>query len=272
MPGPRHHRREALHCCPACAASVLGRPRRRAGRPPPVALGDAARAGRRADPAGGDGGRRARRGAGGHRVAGLPDPRAGPRAAASPRSSPTSPPPRSRPPGEAGRGVARQPGRRHAQRRAASRTASACRHRASATTPTTPPPSSPRAAPTAPGARRAWCARSSTSAGGGRARHPKQPRLGIGDLSRETAAPSPARSSGTQSHQNGLDVDIRLVRRDGARGLGRPLHLRPRAHPGTRRPAGLTGRVARADRPEPRPARPVRRRRCRGRPTTTTCT
>src|SRR5680860_706745 len=26
----RHHRREALHCCPACAASVLGRPRRRA--------------------------------------------------------------------------------------------------------------------------------------------------------------------------------------------------------------------------------------------------
>jgi murein endopeptidase len=46
--------------------------------------------------------------------------------------------------------------------------------------------------------------------------HPKQPPLGIGDLSRETGGAFHGPVVGHQSHQNGLDVDIRLVRRDGA--------------------------------------------------------
>lgn len=46
--------------------------------------------------------------------------------------------------------------------------------------------------------------------------HPAQPRLGIGDLSRETGGAFTGPVVGHASHQNGLDVDIRLVRRDGA--------------------------------------------------------
>jgi Penicillin-insensitive murein endopeptidase len=41
--------------------------------------------------------------------------------------------------------------------------------------------------------------------------YPKQPRLGIGDLSLEGGGPV----GGHLSHENGLDVDIRLVRADG---------------------------------------------------------
>ena len=41
--------------------------------------------------------------------------------------------------------------------------------------------------------------------------HPKQPRLGIGDLSLREGGPV----MGHASHENGLDVDIRLVRADG---------------------------------------------------------
>ena len=52
---------------------------------------------------------------------------------------------------------------------------------------------------------------------------PEAAALGIGDLSRETGGPFTGPVVGHQSHQNGLDVDIRLVRRDGARGgRGRP--------------------------------------------------
>jgi hypothetical protein len=46
--------------------------------------------------------------------------------------------------------------------------------------------------------------------------HPKQPRLGIGDLSQEHGGPFTGPVVGHVSHQNGLDVDIRLVRSDGA--------------------------------------------------------
>lgn len=46
--------------------------------------------------------------------------------------------------------------------------------------------------------------------------HPERPRLGIGDLSRETGGPFTGPVVGHVSHQNGLDVDIRLVRSDGA--------------------------------------------------------
>jgi hypothetical protein len=41
--------------------------------------------------------------------------------------------------------------------------------------------------------------------------HPGQPRLGIGDLALEGGGPA----GGHLSHENGLDVDIRLVRADG---------------------------------------------------------
>jgi len=46
--------------------------------------------------------------------------------------------------------------------------------------------------------------------------HPAQPRLGIGDLSRRAGGRFVGPVVGHASHQNGLDVDIRLVRRDGA--------------------------------------------------------
>jgi hypothetical protein len=49
-------------------------------------------------------------------------------------------------------------------------------------------------------------------------RHPTQPRLGIGDLSRKDGG----RFDGHASHQNGLDVDIRLPRRDGREGPANP--------------------------------------------------
>jgi hypothetical protein len=51
-----------------------------------------------------------------------------------------------------------------------------------------------------------------------RATFPGRPRLGIGDLSRPGGGPFTGPVVGHASHQNGLDVDIRLVRRDGVEG------------------------------------------------------
>lgn len=48
--------------------------------------------------------------------------------------------------------------------------------------------------------------------------HPNQPRLGIGDLSQPDGGYFPGPGVGHASHQNGLDVDIRLPRRDGVEG------------------------------------------------------
>jgi hypothetical protein len=48
--------------------------------------------------------------------------------------------------------------------------------------------------------------------------NPGAPRLGIGDLSLEHGGPFTGPVVGHASHENGLDVDIRLVRRDGAEG------------------------------------------------------
>ncbi len=50
------------------------------------------------------------------------------------------------------------------------------------------------------------------------ATHPNEPRLGIGDLSRPDGGHFPGPVVGHASHQNGLDVDIRLPRRDGVEG------------------------------------------------------
>jgi len=46
--------------------------------------------------------------------------------------------------------------------------------------------------------------------------HPSAPRLGIGDLSQRHGGTFGGPVVGHSSHQNGLDVDIRLVRSDGA--------------------------------------------------------
>jgi hypothetical protein len=51
------------------------------------------------------------------------------------------------------------------------------------------------------------------------ATHPEAPRLGIGDLSLRHGGPF---DSDHASHQNGLDVDIRLPRRDGVEGPATP--------------------------------------------------
>jgi hypothetical protein len=50
------------------------------------------------------------------------------------------------------------------------------------------------------------------------ARHPRGARLGVGDLSRRSGGPFTGPVVGHSSHQNGLDVDIRLPRRDGVEG------------------------------------------------------
>jgi murein endopeptidase len=51
------------------------------------------------------------------------------------------------------------------------------------------------------------------------ATHPAAPRLGIGDIALKGGGPF---TSDHASHQNGLDVDIRLVRRDGVEGQANP--------------------------------------------------
>ncbi len=48
--------------------------------------------------------------------------------------------------------------------------------------------------------------------------HPNEPPLGIGDLSRPSGGPFHGPVVGHSSHQNGLDVDIRLPRRDDVMG------------------------------------------------------
>jgi hypothetical protein len=50
------------------------------------------------------------------------------------------------------------------------------------------------------------------------ATHPKQPRLGVGDLTPDGGG----YAIGHASHENGLDVDIRLPRRDGVEGPADP--------------------------------------------------
>jgi hypothetical protein len=51
---------------------------------------------------------------------------------------------------------------------------------------------------------------------------PNHARLGIGDLSRPEGGPFTGPGVGHASHQNGLDVDIRLPRRDGVEGPATP--------------------------------------------------
>ena len=46
--------------------------------------------------------------------------------------------------------------------------------------------------------------------------HPGAPRLGVGDVAREHGGPFTGPVVGHASHENGLDVDVRLVRSDGS--------------------------------------------------------
>lgn len=214
MHGPRSHRREALHCCPACAASVLGRPRRRrpAGGVPWAWLGLLALVAALVPLAAfeaGDGSGTAF----GAPVAVI---EGGPAVAPAP-STPEVVPDRPASERPADPKVAWRDSVAVGTPNAGSlvngvRLPSAGAGYYTYDPATQRPPG---------GADRTW----------GTARlvhellelgawwskaHPKAPRLGIGDLSREHGGPFTGPVVGHVSHQNGLDVDIRLPRRDGA--------------------------------------------------------
>ena len=208
--GTRHARREALHCCPACAAS-LGRNRRRRSRPQwawVTLLGAAAAL---VPFAAMDGG-------GGPAVAS-----AAPAVVqAAPAKSAPAPQPAERAPGS--------PPQRAARPAVEWRDSHALGTANDGSlvdgvrlpregpgfytyNPATqlPPGGSERTWGTATLVRQiiglgAWWERA----------HPGAPRLGIGDLSLEHGGPFTGPGVGHASHENGLDVDIRLVRRDGS--------------------------------------------------------
>jgi len=216
MAGHRHHRREALHCCPACAASVLGRPRRRRLARPPWAwltlLGVVAALVPLAATEGG-----------GSALA-----QAAIASPVSPILEPAVPvpsvpeivpdqPASEKPPAPTTPAVKWRDSRAVGTPNAG-RLENGVRLPSSGAgyytyNPATqePPGGSDRTWGTARLVHEVidlgeWWART----------HPKRPLLGIGDLSRETGGPFTGPVVGHQSHQNGLDVDIRLVRRDGA--------------------------------------------------------
>ena len=223
MTDHRHHRREALHCCPACAASVLGRPRRRATALRPwlwvTLLGLVAALVPLA----------AMEAGGGPAVA---------QAAIAPPVSPILEPAVPVPPvpeivpdqpaSEKPPAPRTRPVEWHDSRAVGTPNAGSLVNgvRLPATgagyytyNPATqePPGGSDRTWGTSRLVREVidlgrWWA----------ATHPKRPLLGIGDLSRETGGSFTGPVVGHQSHQNGLDVDIRLVRRDGAQAPAGP--------------------------------------------------
>lgn len=214
MGANRHHRREALHCCPACAASVLGRPGPRARSRPAwtwvTLLGIVAALVPLA----------AMDGNGGPAVA-----QAAPiEAADTQRLAPSppiaediptapTPPPTPKRPAVRWRDSLAVGTPNDGRLEKAVRLPAEGRGYYTYNPATQAPPG---------GADRTWgtaaLVREILDLGGWWARtHPSQPPLGIGDLSREHGGPFTGPDVGHQSHQNGLDVDIRLVRRDGAR-------------------------------------------------------
>lgn len=210
MAGTRHHRRDALRCCPACAASVLGGRRRRPGSRPAwtwlTLLGIVAAL---IPLAAMDGG-----GASAVAQAAIP-------ATADVSLEPSPAPVETRPEGPA---VPKPPPPVHWRDSRAIGTPNAGGLENGVRLPvrgagfytynpaTQEPPG---------GSDRTWgtagLVHEIIDLGGWWARtHPKQPRLGIGDLSQEAGGPFTGPVVGHVSHQNGLDVDIRLVRGDGA--------------------------------------------------------
>lgn len=206
----RHRRHEALHCCPACAAS-LGRRRRRGARPQWTWVTLLAVVAALVP------------------VAALESGSGGSTAQAAPAAAPAGPAPA--PP-------ARDPGpdKREAPSSRAARPAVEWRQSLALGSPNAGglqegvrlPAEGPGfysydpATQEAPGGEdRTWgtaaLVREVLDLGvWWEGAHPEQPRLGVGDLSRRHGGPFTGPVVGHASHQNGTDVDIRLVRRDGA--------------------------------------------------------
>ncbi len=216
MSASRHHRREALHCCAACAASVQGRPRQRAGAHRPwlwvtllalvaALIPLAAMEG---------GGPALAQAAIASPVSPILEPAPVPPVAEIVPDQPAS----EKPPAPKAPPVEWRDSRAVGTPNAGS-LVNGVRLPASGVgyytyNPATqqPPGGADRTWGTARLVREVidlgrWWART----------HPTQPPLGIGDLSRESGGAFHGPVVGHQSHQNGLDVDIRLVRRDGAR-------------------------------------------------------
>ncbi|WP_217913735.1 penicillin-insensitive murein endopeptidase [Miltoncostaea marina] len=207
--GSRRHRREALSCCPACAASLGRRRRRRGGRPqwawvtllalvaalvPVAALQE---------------------GSGPSVAQAAPAPVARPAAPA--------PEPAPRPRREAPASRAARPAVEWRESLALGTPNAGALHNAVRLPAEGPGYYTYDPATQRPpgGAERTWgtaaLVRQVMDLGvWWEATHPEQPRLGVGDLSRPGGGPFTGPVVGHASHQNGLDVDIRLVRRDGA--------------------------------------------------------
>jgi hypothetical protein len=214
----RSLRREALHCCPACAASIgaRARSRRRTGRGPWTWLALLAVVAALVPVAAMDEGGQA---AVAH-AASAPAPEPTPAPAPRPRREPA--PPSSAPePAATPREVRPRVEWRDSRALGTPNGGSlqnAVRLPDAAPGYYTYDPATQRPPG---GADRTWgtslLVREVLDLGGWWARtHPVQPRLGIGDLSRQSGGPFTGPVVGHASHQNGLDVDIRLVRRDGA--------------------------------------------------------
>lgn len=215
MTGPRHHRREALHCCPACAASVLGRPQgRRTAQRPWLWVTLLALVAALIPLAAMEGGEPAvAQAAIASPVSPILEPAPVPPVAEIIPDQPAS----ERPPAPKAPAVEWRDSRAVGTPNAGS-LENGVRLPASGVGYYTYNPATQQAPG---GADRTWgtarLVRELIDLGRWWARtHPKQPPLGIGDLSRPSGGAFHGPVVGHQSHQNGLDVDIRLVRRDGA--------------------------------------------------------
>ena len=200
-----HHRREALHCCPACAASLGRRRRRRGSRPPWVWVILLALVAALVPIAALESG-------------------SGPSIAQAAQADGPAPAP-----------PAREPRKREAPSSRAARPAVEWRESHALGTPNAGalqdavrlPVEGPGyytynpATQSPPGGEdRTWgtaaLVRQVLDLGvWWEGTHAGRPRLGIGDLSRRSGGPFTGPVVGHASHQNGTDVDIRLVRRDG---------------------------------------------------------
>ncbi|WP_217923214.1 penicillin-insensitive murein endopeptidase [Miltoncostaea oceani] len=205
----RHRRREALHCCPACAASLGRRRRRDRGRPPFAWLGLLAVVAALVPVAAMDGG-------GGASVAlaapspVIPDAPPAPVPARAPdEPAPSSRP--ARPPVEWRESLALGTPNGGALRDAVRLPSEGPGYYTYNPATQSPPGGSDRTWGTAAVVRQVidlgvWW----------EATQPGRARLGIGDLSRRDGGSFTGPVVGHASHQNGLDVDIRLVRSDDA--------------------------------------------------------
>jgi hypothetical protein len=207
----RHRRRAALECCPACAASLGRRRRRGRGRPPFAWLGLLALVAALVPVAAMDGGGGASVAVAAPAVV-VPDAAPAPARSArerDPRPAPSSRP--ARPAVEWRESLALGTPNGGSLRNGVRLPAEGPGFYSYDPTTQSPPGGGDRTWGTAALVREVidlgvWW----------EATHPGAPRLGIGDLSRPSGGPFTGPVVGHASHQSGLDVDIRLVRGDGA--------------------------------------------------------